>query len=125
MSEARNITRRRFIHNVAKGSALALGASALGPFEAFASNSNPKPINGSVFPPFRFYLPAFKPGGPPAIYDQSSITDFDGVFASTDVIGWGRDGTGRELYFKCDMRFMQGRYRDVHGAEQSGSFGFI
>lgn len=28
MSEARNITRRRFIHNVAKGSALALGTSA-------------------------------------------------------------------------------------------------
>lgn len=119
------MTRRRFIHNVTKGSALAFGASALGPLQAFASNSNPMPINGSGFPPFRFYFPAFKPGGPPAVYDQSSITDFDGVFASTDVTGWGVDGNGRELYFRCDMRFMQGRYIDVHGAEQSGSFGFI
>lgn len=111
--------------NVTKGSVLALGASTLGPLRAWGSSSDPKPINGSALPPYRFYLPAFKPGGPPAVYDQSSITDFDGVFASTEVTGWGKDGTGRELYFKCDMRFMQGRYRDVHGVEQSGSFGFI
>lgn len=121
----RSMTRRRFISNIAKGSALALGASALTPLEVLAANSDPKPIKGGFLPAYHVYSPAFKAGGPPQVYDQSTITDFDGVFASTEVTGWGRDNTARELYFRCDMRFMQGRYLDVDDAERSGSFGFI
>lgn len=108
------MTRRGFIGNMARGSALVLGGTTLRPLTALATNSDPKPINGSSLPPFHVYFVSFKEGGPPAVYDQSTITDFEGVFASTDVTGWGKDNTGRELYFRCDMRFVQGRYLDVH-----------
>ena len=117
------LTRRRFL-GLAGGTAATFAVGSALP--AWAQTSpNPKPINGGAFPPFRFYGVQYKEGGPPAVFDQSSITDFNGVFASTDVTGWGLDNLDRELYFRCDMRFMRGEYIGVDGARHYGSFGFI
>ena len=118
-------------HGMSRRAFLALaggGAAALvaGPFvrPAFAGNSDPKPINGGVGP-FHVYPPDYKPGGPPAIWEQNTITDFRGDLASTDVTGWGRDQDGRELYFRCDMRAVKGDYISVDGSTRKGAFGFI
>jgi hypothetical protein len=75
--------------------------------------------------PYRFYGVQYKPGGPPAVFEQSSITDFDGVFGSADVTGWGTDQLGRELHFRCDMRMMQRTYVGVDAKRHQGTFGFI
>lgn len=128
---ARAALHRPHHHGMSRRSFLALaggGAAALaaGPFirPAFAGGSDPKPIRGG-FGPFHVYPPAYKPGGPPAIWEQNTITDFRGGIASTDVTGWGVDQDGRELYFRCDMRAVRGDYVAVDGSVRKGAFGFI
>ncbi len=121
----RHLNRREFIRGAAGGAVLLAAGSLPRLPLAWGGGNDPKPINGGALSPFRFYFNRYKEGGPPAIFEQSSITDFDGVFASNDVTGWGKDNIGNELYFKCDMRAMQGKYIGVDGAEHQGSFGFI
>ena len=118
----RAMSRRTFLGLVGGGAA----AIAAGPLmlPALAANSDPKPIRGGLGP-FHVYPPDYKPGGPPAIWEQNTITDFRGAIASTDVTGWGLDQDGRELYFRCDMRAVRGSYIGADGATYRGAFGFI
>lgn len=132
---AGSLSRRRLlgataagIGAVAAGSLLRPAAAHHLPTTSFAP-TDPRPINGGLGP-FHVYAPAYKPQSdagldPNAVWEQSTITDFHGVFASTDVEGWGTDGEGRELYFRCDMRFMEGEYVALNGSQRRGSFGFI
>lgn len=119
------LTRAQFLRLAAGGAAVVASGPLGRPALAQSAPADPKPINGSAFPPFRIYGVQYKEGGPPAVYSQSTITDFDGVFGSTDVTGWGTDHLGRELYFRCDMRVMQGAYVGVDGQRHVGTFGFI
>lgn len=119
------LTRAQFLRAAAGGAAIIASGPLVRPALAQSASPDPKPINGSAFPPYHFYGVQYKEGGPPAVYSQSSITDFDGVFGSTDVTGWGTDQLGRELYFRCDMRMMQGAYVAVDGQRRLGTFGFI
>ena len=123
--------RSRHQHGMSRRAFLALAGSgalaiAAGPLArpSLGGNSDPKPIQGGVSP-FHVYPPDYKPGGPPAIWEQNTITDFRGGFASTDVTGWGLDQDGRELYFRCDMRAVRGDYVGVDGSVHKGAFGFI
>lgn len=113
---------------LAAGSLLRPASAHHLPTTSFAP-TDPRPINGGLGP-FHVYAPAYKPEAdagidPNAVWEQSTITDFQGVFASTDVEGWGTDGDGRELYFRCDMRFMEGEYVAFNGSHRRGGFGFI
>lgn len=104
------------------GGAAALVAVAARPAGA-AGDRRPKPIPGGLGPYWHIYPNAYLPGG--VLPEQSTITDYKGVFGSCQVTGWGRDNRGRELYFDSDMRFMQGRYVARDGVERYGTFGFI
>lgn len=129
------LTRRQLLRGAALGAGALAAGSLLQPALAGhvpptdLAGPDPRPIPGG-FGPWHVYPPAFKPeheigteAG--ALWEQSTITDFDGVFASTDVTGWGVDGRGHELFFRCDMRFMEGHYIAVDGKRRRGSFGFI
>jgi hypothetical protein len=116
------LTRRRFL-GLTAGSVAAF-AVLPGQRPAWANPSDPKPIPGGLAP-FHAWGPQYKPGGPPDVYEQSTIGDFSGGIASTDVTGWGVDQTGREMYFRCDMRAQQGLYVAQDGQTYEGSFAFI
>jgi hypothetical protein len=119
-----HLSRRRLLQASAGVAGLAAAATVLRPFAAVAADPLPKPIKGGLGP-FHVNLNAYRPDGPPAVFEQSTITDFRGGVASTDVTGWGKDGDGNELYFRCDMRLMKGEYVARDGVRRNGSFGFI
>lgn len=113
--------RRRFL----AATAGAAGLLAAGPALARAgTNRNPRPINGGI-DPFHVYPVSYKSDNPPEVWLQNTVRDFNGVFGSTDVTGFGKDNTGRELYFRCDMRMSRGEYVAVDGKRYQGAFGFI
>lgn len=64
------------------------------------------------------------------IFEQSSITDFDGIICSTHMQGTGT-GTDRTtsatmpLVFDADIRFMEGTYVGMDGQRYQDTFGFI
>jgi hypothetical protein len=116
------LSRRRFLGLTAGGAAALAVLPGMRP--AWASPTDPKPIPGG-FGPFHVYGPQYMPGGPPAVFEQSTITDFAGGIASTDVTGWGTDHTGREMYFRCDMRAQRGQYIAKNGQTYEKSFAFI
>jgi hypothetical protein len=125
----RRVSRRAVLRTVA-GAAGVLGAAQVFPPMAFAkaaSKGRPRPING-LAPMFEVQAPQYKGEGRPAVFEQAVLTDFDGLVGSTDVTGFGigSDGAGeREMYFRCDMRFMRGRYLDTGGTLRHSTFAFI
>jgi len=118
------VGRRQFLGLAAGGAALLAAGPLSGPVRARPNVVQPKPLEGGVGP-FHVYGVSYKDGGPPAVYEQSTITDFKGTFASTDVFGWGENQDGRKLWFRCDMRLMEGIYVGVDEAVHHGTFGFI
>jgi hypothetical protein len=63
-----------------------------------------------------------------AVAEMSSIYDFDGIVAATEVQGTGtgrQSGVSLPLAFDTDMRFMRGRYRGMDGRMYRATFGFI
>jgi hypothetical protein len=63
-------------------------------------------------------------------FEQSTITDFDGLIASMHARGTGtgtdtRTGRTERLLFDADMRLMIGTFRALDGTTHRGSFGFI
>ena len=123
------LSRRGFLGLAAGGAALLATGPLAGWARAQQEGTRPKPLVGGFAGEQgpHVYGVSYKDGGPPQVYDQSTITDFKGAFASTDVLGWGRErGNGqRELWFRCDMRLMEGTYIGVDEAPHHGTFGFI
>jgi hypothetical protein len=102
------------------------------------AGADPLPISGGFFNPTGGAFvhsnlpgpadapPPNPPTGPLAPANEpATISDFNGAFAGADVQGTGTDGHGNTLYFKVDLRFMQGLYRDVNGDQQQGTFAFV
>jgi len=80
----------------------------------FDQNFNPVPHH-----PFIHVLP-------PALgFEMSTITDFKGVVAATEVQGTARGSDGSTYTFDADMRFMRGHYIGRDGHRRWGSFGFV
>jgi hypothetical protein len=118
----RAMSRRRFL-GVAAGAGGAAAVSSLwmpALAEATAPGpGTPRPIPGTVAPgaPFHIFLPG--PGAEP-----STITDFNGFSGIVDIEGAGT-GTGSNLTFGADMRFMAGIFRGTDGRVHKGTFGFV
>ncbi len=63
---------------------------------------------------------------PPAVgFEMSTITDFRGVLAATEVQGKARGSDGSTYTFDADMRFMRGHYVGRDGRKRWGTFGFV
>jgi len=117
----RAMSRRQFL-GVAAGAGGAVAMSSLMPALAEAAApgpGTPRPIPGTVAPgaPFHIVLPG--PGAEP-----STITDFNGFGGIVDIEGTGV-GTGSNLTFGADMRFMTGIFRGTDGRVHKGTFGFV
>ena len=77
-----------------------------------------------------FYFPE---GGPPGALtiesgegDPSTITDFNGFIGVGDFTGGtGKDQANQTLYWKSDLRFMDGEYIGVDGRHRQGAFVFV
>ena len=119
------LSRRGFI-GVGAGAAAAVTLRPLFPFKTALATGDPepKPIpGGSVPPPIgpRIWLPQRG-------LEPSTIFDFDGTVALADVYGSGeahQGGLSFPANFNADMRFMTGKYVDLDGMTQEGTFGFF
>jgi hypothetical protein len=118
----RALSRRQFLGAAAAvgGAAALSGLPMASVAEAAAPGpGTPRPIPGTVAPgaPFHIILPG--PGNEP-----STITDFNGFGGIVDITGVGT-GTGTDLTFGADMRFMTGIFRGTDGRVHKGTFGFV
>jgi hypothetical protein len=111
---------------VAVGALSGVGLLEAGP--AFAWwGAQPKPIPGGFDENF---VPVPKDPFvhvlPPAVgFEMSTITDFRGVVAATEVQGKARGSDGSTYTFDADMRFMRGHYIGRDGRKRWGTFGFV
>ena len=132
----RALSRRQLLGGVAGVTGAAVASSWLpGVARAAAPGPGlPAPIpGGTILGPFglrHFYFPE---GGPPGALtvesgkgDPSTITDFNGFIGVGDFTGGtGKDQTNRTLYWKSDLRFMDGEYIGVDGRHRQGAFVFV
>lgn len=111
------ISRRTIIRTAAVGSAVVFGSGLLAPGLASAKHGSaaPRPIPETIFPGAPFHV--LSPGSE----EPSTITDFNGFIAATEIQGTGTGG----LLFDADMRFMQGTYVGVDGKVHHDTFGFV
>jgi hypothetical protein len=130
------LSRRRFLVGTAAASTLA-AFSGIPRRAAMAAvggtDPRPRPIpgglaNGTYHVNLNSHVVPVDPTSP--IYEQSSITDFDGIIASHHIQGTGTGtdlatGVTVPLAFDTDMRFMHGTYVAMDGVARSATFGFI
>lgn len=111
---------------VAVGALSGVGLLDAGPALAWWG-AQPKPIPGGFDQnftpvpkdPFIHVLP-------PAVgFEMSTITDFRGIVAATEVQGKARGSDGSTYTFDADMRFMRGHYVGRDGRKRWGTFGFV
>jgi hypothetical protein len=113
------------------GGAALVAADFADPQAALAEDARANPIPGGLAMGVGFHVNsnAYSTTDPPAFDDQSAITDFDGLLASSHIQGTGRGHDPRlgdlALTFDADMRVMQGTYRAVDGLLRHATFGFI
>jgi len=126
------LSRRQFMGTAAGAAGAALTADLWLPLFAEAQGlggAAPKPLPGGIQPfgpgteVFHLNLPA--PGMNP-----STITDFNGVVAFTEVQGTGTGtdtttGATTPLLFDVDVRFFDGVYLGADGKSHQGTFGFF
>ena len=120
------LTRRQFMGVTVAGLA---GTQLLHATPAFGTTTSaPKPIPGG------FLLPTFAlvPSNPtvhvlpPVIgFEMSTITDFNGTVAATEIQGTATGSDDSSWYFDADMRFMDGEYVGEDGKHHNGTFGFV
>lgn len=95
----------------------------------------PRPIPHITSPPgIHFFFPgpvdADYVTSPTTGHDPSTITDFQGVIASADMVfsGTGTDlntGKSATYNFHADMRFMKGVFVGLDNEEHHGEIGFV
>jgi hypothetical protein len=90
-------------------------------------NADPRPIPGGFDANFAFVThdPIAHAFFPVVGLDLSTITDFKGSVAATEVRGTAHGSDGSTWWFDADMRFMQGRYVAIDGRLRERSFAFI
>ena len=63
---------------------------------------------------------------PPGIgFEMSTITNFKGVVAASEIRGRAHGSDASKWDFDTDMRFFSGSYVGVDGRLRKGAFGFI
>jgi hypothetical protein len=96
---------------------LALALSGAGPRPipgGFDQNQMPVPKN----PFIHVLIPGIG-------FEMSTITDFKGVVAGSEIRGAAHGSDGSRWDFDTDMRFMSGSYVGLDGRLRKGAFGFI
>jgi len=120
------MSRRRFV-GATTASIAGIGLFRTAPAWS-RSASAPKPIPGglslSTFSPVSVnpdvhVLPPYPP------FEMSTITDFNGTVAATEIQGTASGSDGSSWYFDVDMRFMDGEYVGEDGKQHHGTFGFV
>ena len=95
--------------------ALALGGSGPRPIPGgFDQHQMPVPTN----PVVHVLVPGIG-------FEMSTITDFKGVVAGSEIRGRARGSDGSKWDFDTDMRFFSGSYVALDGRLRKGAFGFI
>jgi hypothetical protein len=122
------LSRRQAIGQGALALAGLAGAGLLDPRLALAlSGAGPRPIPGgfdqnqmpvATNPFIHVLIPGIG-------FEMSTITDFNGVVAGSEIRGVARGSDGSTWDFDTDMRFMSGSYRGLDGRLRQGAFGFI
>ena len=120
------LTRRRFVGMTVDGLA---GTELLRAMPAFsASTAAPKPIPGGLLIP-SFHTTPTNPAvhvlAPAIGSEMSTITDFNGTVAATEIQGTATGSDDSSWYFDADMRFMDGEYVGEDGKHHHGTFGFV
>lgn len=123
-------SRRKFLGASAAATGAALTTELWLPVLARADDEGegsaaPTPIPEVLFPGTPFHVQFPLPGN-----DQSTINNFKGAVASTQVSGTGtmRDtntGATSQFFFGSDMRYMKGTYIGVDGESHKGTFVFV
>jgi hypothetical protein len=130
------LTRRQFL----KAGAATVAVTAFGglwkPTRAIAAPPTgglPRPIahgtqlDGLGF--FHFYLPTANPFSTDTIKgghgNPSTVGDFNGKVGVSEMFGGTGTGTEGNQFWNSDVRFMDGEYIDVNGAQRQGTFAFI
>ena len=123
MRAAQRFSRRLFIG----GSVGAAAAMATTPFwlssDTLAADARPRPIRGGLAGPDVVRVELAD-----GVYEQASITDFDGVAGIAHMTGFGThtiNGVAAQVGYDCDMRFMDGLYVALDGTTRRGSFTFL
>jgi hypothetical protein len=121
-------TRRQFLR---RGAVAAGGVAAAGLFQTASAIGgparDPRPVPGGFTAGFELVPsdPAFHLFPPYVGFEMSTITDFKGVVAGTEIQGTAHASDGRPFTFDADMRFMQGTYVGLDGRVHDGTFGFV
>ena len=124
---AHGLSRAQFLRRAAVAAGGVAGYGLLAPQLALGADRAPRPIPGGLDGTFR-PVPSdpFVHVLPPAVgFEMSTITDFNGIVAATEIQGTARGSNGTTYAFDVDMRFMQGLYVGTDGRLRRGSFGFV
>lgn len=126
--ERAGLSRRQVIGQGAVAMASLTGAGLLDPRLALAlGGAGPRPIPGGLdqnqLPvPRNPFVHVLVPG---IGFEMSTITDFNGVVAASEIRGRARGSDGSKWDFDTDMRFFSGSYVALDGRLRRGAFGFI
>ena len=124
---AHGLSRAQFLRRAAVAAGGVAGYGLLAPQLARAADSAPRPIPGGLDGTFT-PVPSdpFVHVLPPAVgFEMSTITDFNGVVAATEIQGTAHGSDGSSYTFDADMRFMRGVYVSMDGRHRQGAFGFV
>lgn len=131
MTQQRRISRSTFL----LGGAALLGAAAIDAATPAAAEDGqgrrgdaaPRPIPGGFDANFNFvtHNPLAHAFFPAIGLELSTITDFHGDVAATEVQGTATGDDGSTWWFDADMRLMQGHYIAMDGRLRERSFAFI
>src|SRR5207302_2259571 len=115
-----------------RGGAVAIGglagAGLLDPSSVLArASSAPRPIPGGFNASFKPVPkhPLVHVLSPGIGSEMSTITDFQGVVAGSEIRGRAHGSDGSKFDFDTDMRFMHGTYVGLDRRVHRGTFGFI
>ena len=121
-------TRRQFLR---RGAIAVGGVAALGLLETDkalgAPTGDARPIPGGFSASFELVPenPLIHVLPPALGFEMSTITDFKGVIAATEIQGTAQGSNGSSWTFDADMRFMQGTYVALDGRVHEHTFGFV
>jgi hypothetical protein len=125
---AATVSRRQLLRTGAVAIGGLAGGGLVDPSSVLAgATSAPRPIPGGFdksFKPVPSH-PLIHVLSPGIGSEMSTITDFHGVVAGSEIRGRAHGSDGSTLDFDTDMRFMQGTYVGLDKRAHRATFGFV
>ena len=122
------LSRRQLLGGGAAAAAGAIGGQLVDPLSLLGfTHAPPRPIPGGFDKNFNPvpkdpFVHVLSPG---IGFEMSTITDFAGAIAGSEIRGKAHGSDGTTYDFDTDMRLMAGRYVGLDGRVHRGAFGFI